>query len=134
LRIPFSFYLLPVFIFSLAFVQDLNPYRFFIVFAALHLFLYPSSNGYNSYYDKDEESIGCLKNPPKVTKGLYYLSHVFLLIALIMGILISWTFSSMLLVYSLVSMCYSHPSVRIKKFPYLSWMVAGFFQGFFTFV
>lgn len=133
LRIPFSFYLLPVFIFSLAFVQDLNPYRLFLVFVSLHLFLYPSSNGYNSYYDKDEESIGGLKNPPKVTNGLYYLSHLFLLIALVLGGLISWSFSSMLLVYSLVSMAYSHPAVRIKKFPYLSWVIAGFFQGFFTF-
>src|SRR5690606_5105596 len=26
------------------------------------------------------------------------------------------------------------PSIRIKKFPYLSWLVAGLFQGLFTFV
>ncbi|MEX2591435.1 MAG: UbiA family prenyltransferase [Anditalea sp.] len=134
LRILFSFYLLPVFIFSLAFVPDLNRGRFLLVFVALHLFLYPSSNGYNSYYDKDEESIGGLKEPPKVTEGLYYLSLVFLLVALILGLMVSWAFSSMLLVYSLVSMAYSHPWIRIKKYPYSSWLIAGFFQGFFTFV
>lgn len=134
LRIWFSFYLLPVFIFSLAFVPGLDPVRFIVVFVALHLFLYPSSNSYNSYYDKDEESIGGLKAPPKVTEGLYYLSIVFLLMALILGLMVSLAFSSMLLVYSLVSMAYSHPMVRIKKYPYLSWLIAGIFQGYFTFV
>jgi 1,4-dihydroxy-2-naphthoate octaprenyltransferase len=134
LRILFSFYLLPVFLFSLAFVPNISFCRFLSVFVALHLFLYPSSNGYNSYYDKDEESIGGLKKPPKVTVGLYYLSLSFLLVALILGLMVSWAFSSMLLVYSLVSMAYSHPSIRIKKYPYLSWLIAGFFQGFFTFI
>jgi 1,4-dihydroxy-2-naphthoate octaprenyltransferase len=134
LRIPFSFYLLPVFVFSMAFVQELELKKFMLVFVALHFFLYPSSNGYNSYYDKDEESIGGLKHPPKVTKGLYYLSLVFLLMALILGLRVSLAFGSMLLVYSLVSMAYSYPGIRIKKYPYLSWLIAGFFQGFFTFV
>ncbi|WP_194775103.1 UbiA family prenyltransferase [Pararhodonellum marinum] len=133
LRIPFSFFLMPVFLFALAFTPNLDLGRLLIVFVSLHLFLYPSSNGYNSYFDKDEESIGGLKNPPKVSLGLYYLSHVFLLIALLLGLLISWAFASMLLVYSLVSMAYSHPSIRIKKYPYASWIIAGLFQGYFTF-
>ncbi|ERM82120.1 ubiquinone biosynthesis protein UbiA [Rhodonellum psychrophilum GCM71 = DSM 17998] len=134
LRIPFSFYLLPVFIFALAFTPNHNPERLLIVFVALHLFLYPSSNGYNSYFDKDEKSIGGLKNPPKVTKGLYYLSLLFFVVSLFLGSLINWAFVSMLLVYSLVSMAYSHPSIRLKKYAYLSWITAGIFQGFFTFV
>lgn len=134
LRIPFSFYLLPVFVFSMAFVREMDPYRFFLVLIVLHFFIYPSSNGYNSYYDRDEESIGGLKNPPKVTKGLYYLSLLFLFLGLLLGLWVNWSFSSMLLVYSLVSMAYSYPGIRIKKYPYLSWMIAGFFQGFFTFV
>jgi 1,4-dihydroxy-2-naphthoate octaprenyltransferase len=133
LRIPFSFYLLPVFLFALALTPNLNPGRLLIVLVTLHLFLYPSSNGYNSYFDKDEKSIGGLRNPPKVTKGLYFLSLVFFLISLALGLLVNWQFSSMLLAYSLVSMAYSHPSVRLKKYPYGSWMVAGFFQGCFTF-
>lgn len=134
LRIPFSFYLMPVFVFALAFAPDVAFGRALWVFVALHLFLYPSSNGYNSYYDKDEESIGGLKKPPKVTKGLYYLSHTFLVLALVLGLTVNWAFSSMLLVYSLVSMAYSHPRIRLKKYPYVSWWVAGFFQGFFTFI
>lgn len=133
LRIPFSFYLLPVFIFALAFTPNHNPDRMLWVFVALHLFLYPSSNGYNSYFDKDEGSIGGLKNPPKVKKGLYFLSLLFFLFAIILALQINVSFAGMVIVYGFISMAYSHPSIRLKKMPYISWIVAGFFQGCFTF-
>jgi 1,4-dihydroxy-2-naphthoate octaprenyltransferase len=134
LRIPFSFFLLPIFLFALALSPNINESRLLIVFISLHFFLYPASNGFNSYFDKDEESIGGLKNPPKVNKGLYYMALVFDLIALILGALINWTFVVMLFIYGMVSKAYSHPSVRIKKYPWASWFIAGFFQGFFTFL
>lgn len=134
LRIAFSVFLLPVFLFALALVEEVNWSRMILVFVTLHLFLYPSSNGYNSYYDKDEESIGGLKHPPKVDKGLLQLSFILLGISLLFGLLVNVAFSSMLLVYSLVSMAYSHPMIRIKKYPYASWLIAGFFQGCFTFI
>lgn len=133
LRIPFSFYLLPVFIFALGFTPNHNPERMLLVLLSLHLFLYPSSNGYNSYFDKDEGSIGGLKNPPKVKKGLYYLSLVFFFIAILLASMINISFAGMIIVYGLVSMAYSHPAIRLKKMPYISWIVAGFFQGCFTF-
>lgn len=133
LRIPFSLFLMPVFLFALALTPNLSGNRILLVFLALHLFLYPSSNGYNSYFDKDEESIGGLKHPPKVTADLYWLSQAFLILALGLGVRISWSFASMLLVYALVSMAYSHPSIRIKKYSWASWFIAGFFQGYFTF-
>lgn len=133
LRIPFSIFLMPVFFFALALTPNLNESRLLWVFLSLHLFLYPSSNGYNSYFDKDEESIGGLKNPPKVTKDLYWLSLVFFLIAIGLAGMINFSFASMIVIYGLVSMAYSHPSIRIKKYPWLSWLIAGFFQGFFTF-
>jgi 1,4-dihydroxy-2-naphthoate octaprenyltransferase len=124
---------MPVFLFALALTPNLNESRMLWVFLALHFFLYPSSNGYNSYFDKDEESIGGLKNPPKVTKDLYWISLLFFAIAIGLGSLINWSFASMLFCYGLISMAYSHPSVRIKKYPWLSWFIAGFFQGYFTF-
>jgi 1,4-dihydroxy-2-naphthoate octaprenyltransferase len=100
---------------------------------SLHLFLYPSSNGYNSYFDKDEESIGGLKHPPKVTKNLYLWSLVFFVVALALGARINWEFASMIGVYGLVSMAYSHPAIRLKKHAWTSWVIAGLFQGYFTF-
>ncbi|MFC3880152.1 UbiA family prenyltransferase [Algoriphagus namhaensis] len=133
LRIPFSIFLLPIFFFALALTPNLNPMRLLWVFLSLHLFLYPSSNGYNSYFDKDEKSIGGLKNPPKVTKDLYWLAQAFFLIALIIGLQISVTYALLLLIYGLVSMVYSHPAIRLKKYGWLSWFITGFFQGHFTF-
>lgn len=134
LRVGFSVFLMPVFLFSLAFVANVEAGRAILVFLILHLFLYPSSNACNSYFDKDEGSIGGLKHPPRVDKGLFHLSMVFLVLSLVLGLIIHVSFSSMLLVYSLVSMAYSHPAIRIKKYPYGSWLIAGFFQGCFTLV
>lgn len=133
LRIPFSFFLLPVFLFALATTTEVNVFFALIVFVILHLFLYPASNGYNSYFDKDEGSIGGLKHPPKVTKGLYNLALLFDAIALILSTY-NILFFFMILVYGLVSKAYSHPAIRIKKYPFASWFIAGFFQGFFTFL
>lgn len=134
LRIPFSFFLLPVFLFALATSPNVDGLRIVFVFISLHLFLYPASNGYNSYFDQDEQSIGGLKHPPKVTPGLYYTSLLLDLIALCLGLIISWEFTSMLFIYGLISKAYSHPWIRIKRYPYLSWVIAGLFQGAFTFI
>jgi len=135
LRIPFSYFLLPVFLFSLAISPNLNPNRMLWVFIILHIFLYPASNGYNSYFDKDEKSIGGLRNPPPVKTGLYFLALLFDLIALVLGFWkINGLFAIMLLIYGLVSKAYSHPSIRLKKYPILGWVVAGLFQGLFTFL
>ncbi|MEX2566489.1 MAG: UbiA family prenyltransferase [Cyclobacteriaceae bacterium] len=134
LRIPFSYYLMPIFWFGLALSPDGSMRNIILVWMALHLFLYPSSNGYNSYFDKDGESIGGLKNPPKVSLGLYYLSLLFFALALGLALLINVPFFSMVLIYGLVSMAYSHPTIRLKKYAYTSWMTAGFFQGCFTLI
>lgn len=134
LRIPFSFFLLPIFLFALSISPNLNPDRLLIVFAVLHLFLYPASNGYNSFFDKDEKSIGGLKNPPKVRKELYYTSLIFDVIAILLAATINITFALMVFIYGMVSKAYSHPAIRLKKYPWGSWFIAGLFQGMFTFM
>ena len=135
LRIPFSFFLMPVYFFALGISPNFGESRLLWSWLIIHLFLYPASNGYNSYFDKDEKSIGGLKNPPPVNRGLYYLSLLFDLVAILLGFLmISPLFAVLLLFYGLVSKAYSHPSVRLKKFPIAGWLVVGIFQGFFTFL
>ena len=135
LRIPFSYFLLPVFLFAVSVSPNLVKDRLFWVFLLVHLFLYPASNGYNSYFDKDEQSIGGLKNPPPVSKGLYYLALLFDAIAILVGYLkVGLLFSVMLFVYGLVSKAYSHPSIRLKKYPVQGWIITGLFQGLFTFL
>jgi 1,4-dihydroxy-2-naphthoate octaprenyltransferase len=135
LRIPFSFFLMPVYIFALGISPNFTESRLLWSFVIIHLFLYPASNGFNSYFDKDEKSIGGLKNPPPVNKGLYYLSLLFDAVAFVLGLLkISLLFALLLLFYGLVSKAYSHPSVRLKKYPIGGWLTVGIFQGFFTFL
>lgn len=134
LRIPFSIFLLPVFLFAFSISNNPGPWNVLLVFVIVHFLLYPASNGYNSYFDKDEESIGGLKRPPKVTKDLYYVSLILDVIAIGSGLILSIPFALMLFFYGLVSKAYSHPGIRIKKFPVASWLIAGIFQGFFTFL
>lgn len=134
LRFPFSFYLLPVFLFAVAVSQPGNWARLGLVFFILHFLLYPASNGYNSYFDQDEGSIGGLEHPPAATKNLYNWALVLDILALILGLLIDWKFSVMLLLYGLASKAYSHPAIRLKKKPILGWLAVGIFQGYFTFL
>lgn len=133
LRIPFSLYLLPFFCFALAQATKINFINLLLSFIIIHLLFYPASNGYNSYFDKDEESIGGLKNPPPVSKELYFVSLLFDLVALALGLIIGWKFALMLLIIGLVSKAYSHPSIRLKKYPILGLLTVAFFQGCFTF-
>ncbi len=135
LRIPFSYFLLPVYLFSLSISPNVSEKGLLWTFIIIHIFLYPASNGYNSYFDKDEKSIGGLENPPPVKKGLYYLALSFDTVAIALGYLeINLTFAVMLLIYGLVSKAYSHPGIRLKKYPIVGWLVAGLFQGLFTFI
>ena len=132
LRIPFSFFLLPVYLFALSISPSYQFLDALLVFFILHFLLYPASNGYNSYFDRDKGSIGGLEHPPPVSQQLYYVSLGLDVAAIALGSLISDLFAGMLLVYGLVSKAYSHPAVRLKKHPIIGWLVAGFFQGFFT--
>jgi 4-hydroxybenzoate polyprenyltransferase len=135
LRIPFSFFLMPVYLFALAISPNFTESRLLWSFLIIHLLLYPASNAYNSYFDKDEGSIGGLKNPPPVNKGLYYASLLFDLLAVVLGFIkISFLFALMLLIYGLVSKAYSHPAIRLKKYAIGGWIVIGIFQGLFTFL
>lgn len=83
MRIPFSVYLMPVFWFALSAAENFSVINAVWVFIIIHFFVYPASNGYNCYFDRDEGSIGGLKNPPRVNKELFWLVVIFDLIAVI---------------------------------------------------
>jgi len=63
LRIPFSFFLSPIYFFALAQVPQINWFNAVLIFLIIHFLIYPASNGYNSYMDRDTESIGGLEKP-----------------------------------------------------------------------
>jgi 1,4-dihydroxy-2-naphthoate octaprenyltransferase len=134
LRIPFSFYLLPVFCFAVSLSPHVELWRILAVFFILHFLLYPASNGYNSYFDKDEDSIGGLENPPPVDKQLLYVSLALDGFALVAGIFLGWEFVAALFLYGLVSKAYSDERIRLKRYPFISWILASVFQGAFTFL
>ncbi|WBA40321.1 UbiA family prenyltransferase [Hymenobacter canadensis] len=135
LRIPFSVYLMPVFWFGLSALREpFSVWRAAGVFVVLHLLAYPASNGYNSYYDRDEGSIGGLKSPPKVSEELLHLVYAFDALAVLGGVLLSPWFGVLVVVYLLVSKAYSYEGIRLKKYPLLSTAVVVVFQGAYTFL
>ncbi|MGD1843906.1 MAG: UbiA family prenyltransferase [Salibacteraceae bacterium] len=133
LRIPFSVFLLPVFCFAASQAASSNYWEYLLLFVILHLFLYPASNGYNSYYDKDEDSIGGLEKPPEVTRDLLGTSLLFDGFALLLGMYFGWEFVVLLLLYGLASKAYSHDKIRLKAYPIGGLLVVGFFQGAVTY-
>jgi 4-hydroxybenzoate polyprenyltransferase len=134
LRIPFSLYLVPVFLLSLsqAPVVDLSTcaWSFFII----HFLVYPSSNGYNSYIDRDENSIGGLEHPPLPSRELFYVTLVLDVFALCLAVLVVNPFFALcIFLYISASRAYSSKQTRLKKYPLTGFLVVIVFQGAFTY-
>lgn len=134
LRLPFSLLLLPVYLFALSSVSSINNSHALVVFIILHLLIYPASNAYNSYFDKDEGSIALIKNPPKVDKSLYITAITLEWFAVLLSFLVNWPFALGVIIYNLLSKAYSHPSIRLKKYPVISFLVVFIFQGGFIYL
>lgn len=134
LRFPFSLFLLPVFLLSLSQAVSIVPMSAIWTFVIIHFLVYPASNGYNSYIDKDTSSIGGLENPPLPTPALFYITLAMDLVALILAaIFINVLFAFCILLYVLASRAYSAPGVRLKKYPFTGFLIVVFFQGGFTY-
>lgn len=104
-------------------------------FLILHLLVYPASNAFNSYFDKDEGPIGGIEKPLPVNLQLYFVANSLDFVALLLAIIFcSLPFALAILIYILISKAYSHPSIRLKKYPFLSWAIVGFFQGAFVYL
>jgi len=133
LRLPFSFFLMPVFLFALSQADSVNWLHALIAFLILHLLVFPASNGYNSYQDRDETSIGGLKTPPKVTSNLYYATLLMDILAVALGMIVSVYFSVFVLVFILMSRAYSYRKIRLKKYPVIGFLTVFIFQGAFVY-
>lgn len=134
LRIPFSLFLMPVFLLALSQVADINLHQAIISFFIIHLLIYPASNGYNSYIDKDTGSIGGIEQPPQPTKALLYVTVAMDLLALCLGaLLINCSFSLCLFIYILASKAYSSSWIRLKKYAVAGFLTVVIFQGAFTY-
>ena len=129
LRLPFSFFLMPVYWFALSQVVDRSWGRALLIFIILHLLVYPASNGYNSYMDRDEGPIGGLARPLQPTRQLFWVTLVMDLLALALGFIIGFWFVAGLAVYILASRAYSYRGIRLKKWPFAGWLTVITCQG-----
>jgi hypothetical protein len=135
LRIPFSFFLMPVFLLTLSQVETISYSTTFLIFFIIHFLVYPASNGYNSYVDRDESPIGGLEKPPLPAKQLFYLTLYLDVCAILLSfLLVNLLFAFCILVYILASRAYSSRQVRLKKYPFIGFLVVVTFQGAFTFI
>jgi len=134
LRFHFSIFLLPVYLFALSQLPEVNWRDALIIFFVLHILVYPSSNGYNSYMDHDETPIGGLKKPMKPTKQLFFVSVAMDVIAIAVSFAISLYFATGVLLYILASRAYSYRGIRLKKYPVIGYLTVVLFQGALVFV
>ncbi len=124
---------MPVYWFALSFVEDVNWLHALLVFIILHGLVYPSSNGYNSYMDRDEASIGGIEKPLPPTRQLFYTSLLMDTVAVLLSFLVSQVFAVCIFIYILFSRLYSYRGVRLKKYPVAGYLTVILNQGSLTF-
>lgn len=124
---------MPVYWFALSFVERINWERALLIFVLLHLFLYPSSNGYNSYMDRDESSIGGVAHPMQPTEQLFYVTVVMDIAAVALSFFISVWFAAAFIFYITCSRMYSYRSIRLKRYAIVGYITVILNQGALTF-
>lgn len=134
LRFSFSYFLLPIFLFSVASNVHPDPIRVFAIFIILHFLIYPASNGYNSWYDRDTSPIGGIEFPPVIDRSLIVWVTILDLLALLAAWFLGLGFFIFAVCYTLASKIYSHSKTRIKKYPFPGWLMVLFGQGACTFM
>jgi 1,4-dihydroxy-2-naphthoate octaprenyltransferase len=120
---------MPLYWFALGQVSVINTGHALLVFIILHVLVYPASNGYNSYMDRDTDSIGGIKNPQQPTRQLFYITLIMDAAALLLSLLVSLLFSFGVLLFILASRAYSYRGIRLKKYPFLGYLTVIIFQG-----
>jgi 1,4-dihydroxy-2-naphthoate polyprenyltransferase len=132
LRFPFSLFLMPVYFFALSQVPSVDLPDSLLVFFILHVLVYPASNGFNSYMDRDTGPIGGIETPLPPSKQLLLVATAMDILAICTSVLISWFFAAGLLIYILASRAYSARSIRIKKYPVAGYLLVMICQGCLT--
>jgi 1,4-dihydroxy-2-naphthoate octaprenyltransferase len=113
-------------------LKNVNWGKAVLVFIILHFLVYPASNGYNSYMDRDTKSIGGLEKPPPPTRELFLTTIVLDLTAFVLGFFVTPLFGFLMPLYIGASKAYSYRGIRLKKFPVIGYLTV-YFQGAFTF-
>ena len=133
LRFPFSLFLSPLYFFALAQVPHIHWGHAALIFFILHFLVYPASNGYNSYMDRDTGSIGGLEKPPPPSRQLFMVTIVMDTAAVLLSFFINPLFAVLILLYIAASKAYSYRGMRLKKYPVAGYLVVILVQGGLTF-
>ena len=129
LRFHFSLFLMPVYWFALTQLNDINPVNAIFIFCIIHFLIYPASNGYNSYMDRDESPIGGIAKPLQPTKQLFYVTLGMDIAAFLLSFIISYWFALGTLIYITGSRLYSYRGIRVKKYPLFGYLCVILLQG-----
>ncbi len=103
-------------------------------YIALHVFLYGGATAFNSYYDRDTGPVGGLLHPPPVSRYLLPFSLACKLIGFLLACTVGPGFALVYVVFTVLSLAYSHPSIRLKSSPWSSTTAIGFGQGLVVFL
>jgi 1,4-dihydroxy-2-naphthoate octaprenyltransferase len=133
LRFHFSLFLMPVYWFALSLCPNIQLNDALLIGFILHVLVYPASNGYNSYMDRDTGSIGGIEHPLPPSKQLYFVTLAMDLMAVLLSLWISTIFAIGILLYILASRAYSYRGIRIKKYPIWGFLLVMILQGAVTF-
>lgn len=126
-------FLLPVYLFAVSQIPTIDSWHAIFIFVLLHGIVYPSSNGYNSYMDRDEESIGGIRKPLQPTKQLFWISVIMDVLAVVLSFVVSSWFAAGIVAYIIASRAYSYRGIRLKKYPIGGYLTVTLFQGAVTF-
>ena len=129
LRFPFSYFLMPVYWFALSLTPHIHWGRAVLIFVLIHVLLYPGSNGYNSYMDRDETPIGGIENPMQPTRQLFWVTVVMDITGAIISAFISIWFLTAFVIYIIFSRLYSYRGIRLKRFAVAGYLTVIINQG-----
>ncbi|MEO6541453.1 MAG: UbiA family prenyltransferase [Ferruginibacter sp.] len=124
---------MPVYWFALSQTAGIHVSHAILVFFILHLLVYPASNGYNSYMDRDTDSIGGIKNPKQPTRQLFNATLLLDLLSVMISYFLGLYFLLGIIAYILASRAYSYRGIRLKKYPVIGYLTVVIFQGGLTF-
>jgi 1,4-dihydroxy-2-naphthoate octaprenyltransferase len=126
---------MPVYWFALSFVKDINTFHAALLFFIIHLLVYPSSNGYNSYMDRDTTSIGGIEKPLQPTNQLFVFTVIMDIAAVLLALMISPLIAACIFIYIIFSRLYSYRKIRLKQYAIMGYLIVILNQGsliFFT--
>ena len=134
LRLPFSFFLMPIWLFAVWSSTSPQTGLVWLTFFIIHFLLYPASHAFNTWYDRDEQSVGGLKVPPPVHTSLFWMAWGLDAAVVVSSWFVSSGFLAAMVLYTLGSKLYSWKVTRLKRRPWTGWLGVGVIQGALTFV